>query len=364
MPLEKKIKNIIRNSGPISISNYMQISLSDPEHGYYRKKSPIGTRGDFITAPEISQIFGELIATWLISCCQSFKLDTELCLAELGPGRGTLMMDILRVFSKIESFNKSVEVRMIDINEQMIAEQKKKLSAYPDMNIEWKESIDDLPKKPLLLVCNEFFDALPINQFVMTEKGWREKMINLDVDDNLSYSLSNDITPHTALIPKDITKDAPLDSIYEVSPASISIMKQVSSHINKYGGFAIIIDYGYYGNCYKDTFQAIKDHKYHDVLDSPGLADLTAHVDFDYLSNIAKDENLNVYSNTTQGDFLKNMGISIRGSLLSKNSEQKEKIDDDIHRLISSDEMGTLFKCLAITSKDIQQPFGFNYDQG
>jgi len=362
MTLEEKIKNLIRQNGPISISNYMQIALSDPEKGYYRKRNPIGTRGDFITAPEISQIFGELIATWLISCCQSFETDSGLCLTELGPGRGTLMMDILRVFSKIQSLEKLVEVRMIDINQQMIAEQKKKLAIYSDMNIVWKESIDDLPEKPLLLVCNEFFDALPINQFVMTENGWREKMVTVDDEDNLSFSLSNHITTQTALIPKNATKDADIGATYEVSPASISVMKQISSHIRQHGGIALIIDYGYYGNSYIDTFQAIKDHKYHDVLDSPGLADLTTHVDFDCLSKISKDEKLNTYSNTTQGEFLENMGISIRGSILSKNSEQKEKVDKDIHRLISKDEMGTLFKCLAVTSNNIQPPFGFKYD--
>lgn len=359
MFLEEKIKNLIRDNGFITISNYMQIALCDTKYGYYRKRNPIGTRGDFITAPEISQMFGELIATWFIAGCQYYKTNTELCLVELGPGRGTLMNDILRVFSKIHSFKKSVEVKMIDINEHMIEEQKKKLSNYSNFDIKWEETIDNLPPKPLLLICNEFFDALPIHQFVMTENGWREKIIILNDKDKLSFFISKDITPHVALIGKTKGEKIPLNSAYEVSPTSMSIMKHISKHIKKYGGLALIIDYGYYKNKYENTFQGVKDHKYHNVLDSPGMVDLTAHVDFTSLARVAKNEKVNVFDNTTQGEFLENMGIKIRGSLLSKTSEQKEKISNDIHRLTSKEEMGTLFKCLALTPYNTQPPFGF-----
>ncbi len=359
MTLEQKIKKLIRERGTISVHHYMQLALADPEFGYYTQKMPIGMQGDFITAPEISQMFGELIGTWFIAGWQSIDHPQDFTLAELGPGKGTLMKDLLRVTNKLPSFMQAADVHMVEINPELKEQQRLSLAPY-DIDISWYDSLLPLPEKPLMLIANEFFDALPIHQLQLTDNGWRERMITLDNNGELCFSLSETETPHCALAPTQQNIES--GAIYEISPEAIAVTQQIAQHINRFGGIALFIDYGYYTQNYVDTLQSVKNHQYHHVLETPGHADLTMLVDFEKLAQTAQAENTKVFYNTTQGDFLRNMGIDIRLSMLCKMAslEQQDQLKKDVYRLTSPEEMGTLFKCMAISSSSTPPLFGFN----
>lgn len=360
MSLEQKIHHHIQQHGPMTVHRYMKMALSDPDYGYYTRARPIGKEGDFITAPEISQIFGELIGTWFLSCWEIIGYPKDFTLAELGPGKGTLMNDFLRVTQKIPSFHDAASLRMIEISETLRTAQQNALSSY-SINRSWHNNLFPLPQKPLLLVANEFFDALPIHQLQLTTQGWRERMVDLDKHQKLTFTLSDRETPHCALAPKN-TRDIDIGAIYEISPEGTNIMAQIADHIAHYGGIALIIDYGYYTQTYKDTLQSVKNHRYHDILTSPGTADLTMLVDFEKLAVTAREHNTQVYYNTTQGDFLRNMGIDLRLAMLGRRgtTEQQQQLSQAVHRLTSKDEMGTLFKCMAVSSSTTPPLFGFN----
>lgn len=359
MPLKQKLANKIQKSGAISLAEYMAICLYDDEYGYYRKKDPLGKEGDFTTAPEISQVFGELIGVWLITSWQASGSPKNPIIVEPGPGRGTLMADILRVAEKIPEFYKNISVHLVEVNEALIKEQKKALSKY-EAEIHWHKSIDTLPEKPVFLVANEFFDALPIHQFIMTKDGWRERLIAVDANNNFVFITSKIETPHIALIPKKLS-DVEEGGIYEVCPEGIKIIKNIAERIKNYGGAALAIDYGYYNNNFKDSFQAVKNHKYHDPFKNPGDVDLTAHVNFTRLGKEAEKMGVRAQGNITQGEFLINMGIELRAAMLMKNASEIEQknIKSGVERLLFPSQMGSLFKCLALTNKNAPGAYGF-----
>lgn len=305
---------------------------------YYGTRDPFGSRGDFTTAPEISQIFGELIGAWLADCWLRLG-SPKAVLCEMGPGRGTLMKDILRATKHVPHFHASLRVRMIETSPVLQAIQKKTLSgAHSD--IEWKSAFEDMPSLPLLLVANEFFDALPIHQFL---NGDVERTIGMK-DGNLHWIQEGEVK-------------------LENSPASLAIMKQLAAHISIHKGTALIIDYGYENQPgYEtsegaDTLQALKDHAYADPLKVPGEADLTAHVDFGALKEAAQGLSTHL---TTQGDFLRRLGAELRATALCRNApqEQQKTILSGLERLMSSEQMGTIFKVLAVTSS-LENPPGF-----
>lgn len=319
----------------------MNEALANPEYGYYRKKDPFGKDGDFTTAPEISQIFGELIGIWCASVWQEMGSPNDLQIAEIGAGRGTLMRDFLRGTKHISGFHDSFEIAIIDTSPVLQQIQQQKLAGC-HKKISWHDDIGQIAAKPMILVANELFDALPVNQYIRQTGKWYERNVGLDTDGNLAFFASR----HAIGIFNDKYPDAKDGAILEICPDAISLMEKISSHIKKHNGAAVIIDYGYTENSYNDTLQAVKNHKYHHVLKDIGDADLTAHVDFVALASAsALPADI-----STQRNFLLSLGIEARGQMLMKNADdnQKKDIESAIERLIGEEEMGNLFKVLTI----------------
>ncbi len=346
MSLENFLKKQISQQGPISIAEFMQLALMHPQYGYYQKQQPFGETGDFITAPEISQMFGEMVGVWVASIWQQLGCPKDFCLLELGPGRGVLMDDVLRATKHLDGFHKCVSVVMVEQSAALQQKQKERLNPW-NINIHWLSTAEKLPRKPTIVIANEFFDALPIHQFIKTPQGIREKLVGLD-NHSLEFVLSSANASFSYLA--HWQEQIEMNQVIETSPASIHVMEQLAEHISQMGGAGLFIDYGYEMPAFGDTLQAVKNHKYHEVLKDIGEADITAHVNFTALAEAAKFTGCKQQQVISQKDFLKNMGIEVRAKELLKkaNAKQKLSIESSLHRLIGDAEMGKLFKVLMV----------------
>lgn len=361
MSLEAHLKQLILETGPISIAKFMEEALSNPRYGYYQLKDPFGEKGDFITAPEISQIFGELIGIWCAQNWQHMGSPQEFMLVEMGPGRGTLMMDLLRGTKHIPHFHEQMEVHFIETSPALTQMQQKRFRSYKGVRFYWHTHISMLPEKPMALVANELFDALPVHQFIKTTKGWREKMVGLnDNAGKLTFMLSPDETGVTRMLSKKYTT-APEGAVVEWCPAGLMLMEEISSRLRRHKGAALIIDYGYEQPGFMETLQAVKAHHFHPVLETPGNADITAHVDFSELAEVAHNEGVKSYGPITQSDFLREMGVEIRAKTLLQHADEVQQNDivSGVERLMSPAHMGELFKVLAVLSQGLPKPVGF-----
>ncbi len=349
---------MIMSTGPISLADYMTLCLYDPDQGYYTAMRPIGACGDFITAPEVSQLFGELVGIWLLANWQQSGCPAPFHVVELGPGRGTLMKDIVRVMSSAPKAKDRLHVHLVEINPALRDEQDKALGEAT-VAIRWHDTIETLPKEPLFIIANEFFDCFPIHQWVAKDGKWHERVIGLDQEENLAFGLG----PVRAII----NPDQPIKegSIHEVSPAADAVFSIIASHLAEFGGAGLFIDYGYSQPDLGDTLQAIHHHAHANPLHHPGLQDLTSHVNFANLHMIAMSEleakeacNLTAAPLVTQGAFLLAMGLLERAGQLGRGETQarQESIATDVERLAAPDQMGTLFKCLAIMPKGSNLP--------
>ena len=353
------LRRRIALDGPISIADYMHDALGHPEFGYYMRQDPFGVHGDFITAPEISQMFGELIGLWCAATWDQMEKPRETKLVELGPGRGTLMSDALRATRGNSEFHKAINVHLIETSKTLRACQRETLA---DHHIDWHESLQALPDGPAIFLANEFFDALPVHQLLHRNGAWHERMVSYN-NDVFEFVLEKSPSKLSELLSQNLRNDATDDSIVEISPASIAMANAIGRHIHKYDGVALIIDYGYLSSHTKNTLQAIQHHKIVDVLDAPGCADITAHVDF---STIASAVNgfAKVHGPVDQGKWLKRLGIEHRrNNLAAANEEKIHEIESSYRRLTDSDQMGTLFKIIAITRTNAPTPAGFEGDQ-
>jgi NADH dehydrogenase [ubiquinone] 1 alpha subcomplex assembly factor 7 len=360
MSLEKHIKKLISQTGAISVAQFMNEALSHPTHGYYHKQDPFGASGDFITAPEISQMFGELIGIWCASVLQSMG-SKEFALVELGPGRGTLMKDLLRGTRHIPNFHKNLEVHMVETSPTLQQIQKDNLAESHE-NINWHNDLTSLPDMPMIVIANEFFDALPIHQYEKTKDGWRERMVGIDNAGELTFTYSNNIplsSPPSA--GGDGFKSIPIGGIIETCPQGINIARALSLKLAANTGAALIIDYGYGHYDYQDTLQAVKNHKYHPILKDVGDADITAHVDFCAIAEAATASDVNASDIITQNNLLLALGIKAREKVLLAKASEKQKLDitTATDRLINPEQMGTLFKAIALTNKELPRPVGF-----
>jgi SAM-dependent MidA family methyltransferase len=341
----------IRADGPMSIATYMALCLTHPRKGYYKKADPLGAKGDFITAPEISQMFGELIGFFFVNLWQQMQEPKAVTLLELGPGRGTLMSDLLRVATRAPGFAEALDLRLFETNPQFVAEQKRRLAQHAP---KWIDNFDDLGDGPLLIVANEFFDALPIRQFVKGKSGWHERMVGLKGDQRV-FGLSPTPIPEASLPPA--VHNAAEGEIYEAALAGSGLMTRLAQTIAARGGAILVIDYGYPFTQTGETLQAVRRHAYADPLAEPGQADLSAHVDFGALSVAAHDAGLTVNPVTDQGDFLRALGIAERAQALIKaNPKLAETIDSALVRLTAPDQMGELFKVFCAQSPGLQPP--------
>lgn len=329
---------------PMRLSRYMELCLTHPEFGYYMMRDPFGAAGDFTTAPEISQMFGELIGLWAVAEWQQMGRPAPFALLELGPGRGTLMVDALRAASVEPAFIAALQLYLCDVSPLLREHQHAHLARY---DVRWIGTLDQLPALPTIIVANEFFDALPIEQ-VRFDGTWRARCVDLQ-HNQLTWvecGISDTDLPETIHAAKP-------QHWLEYSPLSQTIMRDLTAHLKRHGGRALIVDYGYNQPVFAitngDTLQALKSHQSIDPLAAPGTADLTAHVDFHSLAAIARSAGLTA-SLTTQGQFLKALGIDARAERLSARAtpEQVETIRTATRRLTHPNEMGDLFKVLII----------------
>lgn len=351
MSLKDALIARITADGPISIAAYMSECLLHPKFGYYTNQQPFGEQGDFITAPEISQMFGEVIGLCLAQAWVDQGRPARFTLAELGPGRGTLMADILRATATVPGFQSASQIVLVEASDRLGAIQRQTLSTY---QIDQITDVQDLPDQPLYVVANEFFDALPIRQFVRSGTGWRERQIGLN-GTQLALGLGPQTMQPALKARLDDTKDG---DVIESAPSLAPITAALGGRIQAHGGAGLIIDYGDWRSL-GDTLQAIRDHRYCDVLDTPGMSDLTAHVDFEALALAAPCEHSRL---TTQGVFLERLGITQRAQTLSQRLTGAQ-LDQHIRahqRLTHPDEMGNLFKVLGLFQKGQPPPAGLD----
>lgn len=336
--LEKVIRKIISLNGPMSIEAYWNLCLFHPEHGYYITRDPFGQAGDFTTAPEISQLFGEMIGIWIVEQWVKLGQPKAIYIVECGPGRGTLMADILRIGKVVPEFIKAAQIHLVETSPSLCAKQGELLKGH---QVVWHEDLSTLPDiAPLIVVGNEFLDALPIQQYVIKDGEWFERVIMCDGDD-LIFGICPTQFP---LIP--IPNQSGNNSIFEISPARQNYISDISGRIKSQTGAGLIIDYGHDVSRFGETLQAVKNHQYANVLKDCGNADLTSHVDFGRLKSIIEKIGLPV-SIQSQGDFLKRLCIQERAEQLMPKSPA---IKTGLHRLIDEDKMGQLFKVMEITS--------------
>ncbi len=356
--LEEKLIATIKADGPISVEQFMETCLGDPEHGYYMGKDPFGRGGDFITAPEVSQMFGEAIGVWLATAWLMMGKPEKVNLIELGPGRGTLMVDMLRAAKVVEEFAEAIEVHMVEMSPALRKAQGEALKGLP-VNISWHQRFEQVPSGPCLIVANEFFDALAIKQIIRAGDSWFERMVELDENGELVLGLSEQPVAK-ADIPR-WAKDAKDGDIAEYSPQRMAMAERVGAHIKKHGGAGLIVDYGHAMSFAGDTFQAVHKHKFVDVLHRPGQSDLTSHVDFEALAEGFEAGGAAVFGPRTQRGFLIAMGLREREASLRKNARARERImvSRQAERLIGEKQMGNLFKVLAITDGTLEEPHPF-----
>ncbi len=338
----------IRATGPMPVSDYMRLCLTHPRFGYYVSGDPLGARGDFVTAPEISQMFGELISFFFVNIWQQMGEPRSFTLLELGPGRGTLIEDALRAATRAEGFGDALHLQLFESNATLKAEQARRLAAY---NPYWAPEVDAVSDDPLFVIANEFFDAMPIAQFQRAADGWHERQVGLNSDGARAFGLA----PGTVAL----AYDAPEGAVYESSPEAATVVGRLARAISRQGGALLAIDYGYAGPAVGDTLQALRGHQPADPLETPGEIDLTAHVDFAPLIAAATAAGLAVAPLTTQGAFLKRLGIDARAERLAEaNPGQTEAVAAAVRRLTGADEMGDLFKVFCAHSPGIE-PAGF-----
>ncbi len=353
MSLADILAERIRSTGPIPVSDFMAEALGHPEHGYYMGRDPFGMAGDFTTAPEISQMFGELIGLWCALVWQSMGSPGRVVLAEIGPGRGTLMADLLRAAAALPPFAQALDVHLIETSPALRNRQQQSLA---ESRVTWHQRFEDLPDGPLLLVANELFDALPIRQLEKDGGIWRERMVALDDSGALVFT-AGPVVNEPPLAPAVL--DAPDGALAEICPQGRELARTIARRVVTQGGGALIIDYGCGTSAAGDSLQALKGHKHHPVLSQPGHADITAHVDFQALAEAAAGIAA-IHGPVSQGRFLARLGLEERARMLMGNAtpEQASHLAGGARRLIDPGEMGTLFKVMALANPLLPVPPG------
>lgn len=356
--LEDLLRAEIRRRNAIPFDAFMALTLYHPQYGYYTTHDPLN---DFATAPEISQLFGEMIALWCVDVWLKLGSPSSFTLLECGPGRGTLMADILRTVQVVPAFLAAAKITLLEKSPLLKEKQREKLAGY---DITWLDDVAVLPKQPTIMLCNEFFDAFPIRRFMKTESGWKEQAIAMNgngFENGFEYVLVDCHDLPEALQAEEIFRNAPLLAVTEFCTAAQAWMETFSAHLREEGGAALIIDYGYEGPALMDSVQAIHDKKMSPVLAHIGKTDITGHVDFTALASLAKHQGLSVFPITTQHDFLTQCGILQRAIMLKRvaSIEQQKRIDESLHRLIGPDRMGHLFRVMSFASAGVPTPLSF-----
>lgn len=352
--LKAEIIRLIAQEGPLSVSRYMALALGHPRHGYYINRDPFGRAGDFTTAPEISQMFGELIGLWAAHAWQAMGAPSRFRLTELGPGRGTLMADLLRATQIVPGFHDALSVHLVETSPALRARQATALQGIEPM---WHDSASTALVGPVIVIANEFLDALPLDQFVMTERGWRERLIGLDDAGELAFGLTESLEGSLKLA-------APIGHVFEQPAVALGVTAQIAKHLATEGGACLFIDYGSTRSGFGDTLQAVKRHAFVDPLAEPGEADLTVHVDFERIGDAGLKAGAALSGPATQRDFLLGLGLAERARKLSQgaSSAQQESIAQAFDRLTAAGKtaMGDLFKVVALAHPALPPLPGFD----
>ena len=358
-PLQSEVRKLIKSSGPMPVWRYMELCLMHPQHGYYLSRDPLGREGDFTTAPEVSQMFGELLGLWAASVWKAIGSPPLLRLIELGPGRGTMMADALRALRVLPPLYQALSIHLVEVNPVLREKQRATLSGPREVS--WHDTIDDVPDGPAIILANEYFDVLPIHQAVKRETGWHERTVEVDDGGKLAFGVATEPIPRFEVLLSPLVRAAPLGAVFEWRPDA-EIMK-ITSRVRDQDGAALIVDYGHVRSDVGDTFQAIARHTFADPLKNPGQADVTAHVDFQALVRAADDLGARVHGPATQGEFLKRLGIETRATtLMAKASpEVAEDIAAAMQRLVGGGRggMGQMFKVLAVSEPNLTSLAGF-----
>ncbi|MBC8129089.1 MAG: SAM-dependent methyltransferase [Rhizobiaceae bacterium] len=400
--LERLIADIVAREGPITVERYWDLALFHPEHGYYTSRDPFGATGDFVTAPEVSQMFGELLGAWIVAAWRALGAPSPFVFAEMGPGRGTLMADMLRTARQIDkAFLNAARIVLVETSDRLALVQSRRLDAF-DLPIRHVKRLADVGAGPLLLVANELFDAVAIRQLVRVGDGWRERRVGLDAEGRLEFTVAaqgDGAADFDAAYPplscrtsppqggrtgsfgdmpisllegemsgrteggasRDLQTSSILSSaILELSPQRLAIADTIAAKIASYGGAALIIDYGHAKSGYGDTLQAVKHHAFADPLAAPGERDITSHVDFESLAERFAAAGLTVAPIMEQGEFLLRLGLAERAGALGRDrsAEEAAAIEAAARRLAGTGkaEMGSLFKVLAASSMHFPMP--------
>lgn len=342
---------------PLTVARFMEWALQHPEHGYYRQGQPLGADGDFITAPEISQIFGELIGLWCVDVWWQMGQPPAFTLLELGPGRGTLMSDALRAAAKQPKFLSAMQLVLYETNGDLRVQQKAKLGSFSPV---WRDDLHDLPAVPTIIIANEFFDALPVRQFMRRAAGWVERCIGV-AEGKLGW-VDVPLTPLQKQMLTVEQQALPLNAAVEICLPALDIMRQCAGNIVRYGGALLTFDYGYLVPDGRPTFQAVARHAATDPLAAPGAADLTAHVNFAALENAALAAGATVWEVQEQGAFLQALGLMQRAAQLAARADEEGKaaIAAGCQRLTAPEAMGKLFKVFCVTGSDALIPAGWS----
>ncbi len=338
----------IARDGPIGVDAFMAEALGNAAFGYYMHRDPFGRQGDFVTAPETSQMFGELLGLWCVDAWQQAGAPQRALLIEMGPGRGTLMADALRAMAVLPAARDAFAVHLVETSPHLRGIQR---TALADQEIAWHDRLDDIDDGcPAFVIANEFFDALPVRQFVATASGWRERLIASDGE------VFSPVLAEAATV-NGLPPLAPAGRVTEISPVRQAMMTSLAGRLARDGGAALVIDFAGSG----DTLQAVRDHRHAERFASPGDADLAAAVDFGALTEAAEDIGASCFGPVDQGAFLKQLGIEARASTLaqSANDEQRAQIAAGFARLTGDDAMGRLYKVLALAGARAVTPAGF-----
>jgi len=364
-PLAHHLASLIRAGGPLTVEHWMAQVLGHPEHGYYMTHEPFGVDGDFTTAPEISQMFGEMLGLWTVHTWQQIGAPETLRLVEIGPGRGTLMADVVRAGRALPGFSEAIDIHLFETSPRLRDIQRTTLI---DHDVTWHDGLGGVPDGPMILLGNELFDALPIRQFLHTADGWRERLVDLDPDSEpgiptFRFVASPGASPAMSLIEESV-RAAPEGSVAEFCPAGVRLAHDIAARLQAQGGAALIIDYGYVSSQPGDTLQAVSAHEKQDVLAAPGKADVCALVDFALLGRSAAEAGAQVSGPVEQGAFLTSLGIETRADTLKANVKPAEinEIQVALERLTGPDGMGTLFKVMALSQTGAPVLAGFEDD--
>ncbi|MFL6799402.1 MAG: class I SAM-dependent methyltransferase [Xanthobacteraceae bacterium] len=360
IPLESEIRRRIELAGPMPVAQFMALCLTHPEHGYYMAREPIGAKGDFTTAPEISQMFGELIGLWAAAAWRAMGSPETLRLVELGPGRGAMMLDALRAAKVMPEFRAALALHLVEISPTLERQQKQALTGI-EVPVSWHRSIDDVPEGPSIILANEFFDALPVHQAVMCADGWHERVVKIGDANKLTFSIDRDPIPlFDEFLPSGM-RAAKIGEIFEWRADKIAL--ELGRRVVRSGGAALVLDYGHLESGIGDTLQAVGGHAYANALLTPGLVDLTAHVDFQALAEAAEGMGARLHGPVTQAEFLRELGIEQRAAALKAAAPEGHgvKIQAALERLTEEERtgMGRLIKAVAFSSPSLTALPGF-----